>query len=107
MQNFAFIGMGNMARAIASGLIESGAVQASAMCAYAPHQDKLRAFCEPLGIRPCQTAREAISAADTVIMAVKPYIVEGVLHEQRSALADKALLSVVAGYTLERYSSLL
>ena len=101
--NIGFIGMGNMARAIAGGLVASGAAEAASLYAYAPHYDKLESFCAPLGIHACRCAEEAVSACDLIVMAVKPYVVEGVLAELKDALRGKAIVSVVAGWTLEKY----
>lgn len=102
-----FIGMGNMARAIAKGFVTAGAVKGEDLFAYAPHYDKLSAFTAPLNIHACRSAEEVLEVADMIIMAVKPYVVEDVLKKQYHHLAGKAILSVVAGYTLERYDPLL
>ena len=46
-----FIGFGNMAGAMAKGLIEFAGVDGSRICACAAHFDSLEARCEPLGVR--------------------------------------------------------
>lgn len=102
-----FIGMGNMARAIAKGFVAAGAVRGEDIFAYAPHYDKLFAFTQPLGIHACRSTEEVLGAADMIVMAVKPYIVESVLKEQFDRLSGKAILSVVAGYTLDKYQPLI
>ena len=107
MKKLAFIGLGNMGGAIASGLVAGGAVAAEDVCAYAPHWDKLRAACESLGIRPCRSAAEAVKSADTVLLAVKPYVIEGVLAELGEALAGRAVISVALGYDCARLRPLL
>ena len=43
MNTLGFIGMGNMAGALAEGFIRSGRLPASRIYAYAPHQEKLAA----------------------------------------------------------------
>lgn len=101
-----FIGMGNMARAIAGGFAASGAVAKEDMSAYAPHYDRLAAFAETIGMYPCRTAQELLERSEIVIMAVKPYVVESVLAEHREALKGKAIVSVVAGYDFARYQPL-
>lgn len=107
MKELAFIGMGNMGRAIAEGLVKGGAVAAAQVRAYAPHWEKLRAFCEPLGMRACTSALEAVEGADTVLIAVKPYVIEGALRELGDALAGKAVVSVASGYDCARLRALL
>ena len=81
MKKLAFIGLGNMGRAIASGIIKSGALAAENVYGYAPHWEKLSAYARETGIRPCRSALEAVEKADTVLIAVKPYVIEGVLSE--------------------------
>lgn len=107
MKKIGFIGMGNMARAIAQGFIAGKAAEAENLYAYAPHYDKLKAFCDPLGIHACTDVKEMLAEVDTVVMAVKPYVVEGVIGDVKDCLKDKAVLSVVAGYTCGKYRELL
>lgn len=107
MKNIAFIGLGNMGRAIASGLVKSGAVAAENVWGYAPHREKLEAYCASLGIHACASAEEAVERADTVLIAVKPYVIEGVLAQLREKLKGKALISVALGYDFKRLSALL
>lgn len=102
-----FIGMGNMARAIASGFAASGAVSPQDMSAYAPHYDKLAEFSATVGMYSCRSVEELLERSELVIMAVKPYVVEGVLAQIRDRLCGKAIVSVVAGYDFARYQPLL
>ena len=41
MSRIGFIGMGNMAQAIAAGFFQAGKVEKDQVLAYAPHKDKL------------------------------------------------------------------
>ena len=106
MNKLAFIGLGNMGRAICSGLIAGGAVAAGDVRGYAPHWDKLAAYARETGITPCKSAQEAVEGADTVIIAVKPYVIEDVLSQLRDALKGKALISVALGYDFARLTAL-
>ena len=96
-----------MGRAIAGGLIAGGAMAAEDICGFAPNQEKLNAYCKETGIRACASALDAVQSADTVLLAVQPYVIEGVLSELRDALKGKALLSVALGYDFDRLSALL
>lgn len=107
MKKLAFIGLGNMGRAIASGIIKSGALAAENVYGYAPHWDRLEAYARETGLQPCRSALEAVEQADTVLIAVKPYVIEGVLSELRDVLKGKALISVALGYDFDRLSALL
>ena len=107
MKKIGFIGMGNMARAIVRGVLAAGAAEASDLSAYALHFDRLSAFAAETGIAPCRTLDELLERSDTVVVAVKPYVVEQVLKQAGDRLRGKALLSVAAGWPLERYRPLL
>ena len=102
-----YIGLGNMGRAIASGLVQSGAMQGADICGYAPRQERLRAYADSIGIEACASAKEVCEKSDAVLIAVKPYIIEGVLSEIRDALKGKALICVALGYNYARLSTLL
>lgn len=106
MKNLAFIGLGNMGKAIASGLVKSGAIAPENVWGYDPYREGLNAFCNETGIHGCESAEEAISYADTVLIAVKPYVIEGALAGIREALKGKALISVALGYDFARLSAL-
>lgn len=104
MKKTGFIGMGNMASAIASGLIEKGLVRGQDIMAYAPHYDKLKKNADRIGFVPVKDIIEMAEACDTLIMACKPYQIEGVLEEIGSLLQGKALLSIAAGWDYDRYA---
>ena len=103
---FAFIGMGNMGRAMCTGLIKSGAVKPEEIKGYAPHYEKLKAYCETVGICACKSANEAVKDCDVIIMAVKPYQIENVISDLGGAIDSKAIVSVVAGWTCEKLQAL-
>lgn len=102
-----FIGMGNMAIAIASGMIEKGLLPAEDLAAYAPHYDKLCKNAKRIGFQPYENMLEMITNCDVIIMACKPYQIEGVLQEAREVLKGKALVSIAAGWGIDRYLPLL
>ena len=106
MKKIGFVGMGNMARAIAEGFVKGGAATAEDLYGFAPRYERLKAFCDDLGMHACRSVEEMLNEVDTVVMAVKPYVVEGVLEQIRDSLKGKTMLSVVAGYTCEKYRPL-
>ena len=107
MKKLGFIGLGNMGRAIASGLIAGGAIAPENVYGYAPHWDKLSAYAAETGIHACASATEVVESVDTVLFAVKPYVIEGVLAQLRDALKGKAVISVALGYDFARMHPLL
>lgn len=104
-----FIGYGNMAQAIAQGLVDAGVVTGGQMVACAAHFDKLEANAAKLGVRPLHSAVEVVSAADVVIVAIKPYQIETVVGPLAEELAKpgKFVVSIAAGWNLAKYQELL
>jgi len=100
-----FIGMGNMAQAIAAGFIFSGKIDGGDVYAYAPHQDKLKANAGKIGFVPAPTPKALVQSVDVIIMACKPYQIDGVLDEVGEYMKGKALISVAAGWVFDNYSA--
>lgn len=98
-----FIGFGNMASAMADGWIASGAIAGDRMYACAGRYDALVERCDRRGMRAMRTAAEVAAAADVLVVAVKPYMIEGVLGPIAGALAGKVVLSVAAGWDCAAY----
>ena len=98
-----FMGFGNMASAMADGWIASGAIAGDRMCACAGRYDALVERCDRRGMRAMRTAAEVAAAADVLVVAVKPYMIEGVLGPIAGALAGKVVLSVAAGWGCAAY----
>ena len=102
-----FIGMGNMAGALAQGFIASGKLSAADVVAYDPYQDILQQKAEKIGFTAAATAAEAVSAADAVLIACKPHQVEQAVAPVRELLRGKALLSIALGWDHARYRAIL
>jgi pyrroline-5-carboxylate reductase len=109
MKKIGFIGMGNMAKAMAIGFIRSGKLAASDMGAFAPNQEKLAKNAAEVGFKPYADIESLIDDYDVIIMACKPYQIESVLAQQtpkgtvRDLLAGKVLLSVAISWDLAKY----
>lgn len=101
MTKIGFLGFGNMATAIAKGLIQKGNFLAENIFAYDILQDKLQQSCEIFGTNPCASAEELVQKSDLVIVAVKPYQVEKVLKPLQKLLDGKVILSIAAGIYFE------
>lgn len=102
-----FIGFGNMAQALAEGLVRTGALAAGEIGACARDPEKLRRNTEARGYKAFGDAAGVVEFADMVVVAVKPYQVESVLSPVRKLLTGKIVLSVAAGWTFVRYEELL
>lgn len=104
-----FIGYGNMAQAIAQGVVRAGVLDGNSMVACAHNFDKLERNASLLGLRAMRTAQEVCEVSDVIIVAVKPHQVADVLKPLADLLNERgtAVISVAAGWTLERYQKLL
>lgn len=102
-----FLGFGNMAQAMAEGLLRSGAVLPSQIAACAAHWDKLQKNAKSMGIVPCRDSLETVEQSGILIAAVKPYLMEEVLSPLRDALQGKILISVASGWGFQRLDALL
>ena len=102
-----FIGFGNMAQALAAGLLLRQAVQPGQLYACAKNWEKLRGNTEPRGMHPCRDAAELVNSCDLVVVAVKPYLVADVLAPVKEQLAGKIVVSVAAGKPFAAYEEIL
>ena len=102
-----FIGFGNMAQALAHGLVRGKAVEAGNIGACARDCAKLQRNTEPHGFRAFDDAASVAEFADIVVVAVKPYQVEAVVTPVRELLAKKIVVSVAAGVTFDDYERML
>jgi pyrroline-5-carboxylate reductase len=94
----AFIGAGNMARSLISGLIHDG-VDPQRLVASDPDQARCADLAGEFGIRIATDNQAAVSTADTVVLAVKPQLLQAVASDLAPAFANenKLVLSVAAG----------
>jgi pyrroline-5-carboxylate reductase len=98
MPTLGFIGAGNMAEAIARGLIRSGLYQPAEIRASDPNPDRQKLFTTDLGI-PCDTDTQKVAAhSDILILAVKPFIMAEALAQLAPELdPDALIISIAAG----------
>ncbi len=102
-----FIGFGNMAQALADGLVLKEAIKAEDIYAYARTEDKLIRNTRSKGFNPCSNAKDLVKKVDIVVIAVKPHTVKEVVEEIKNDLQDKILVSVVVNYPFDEYEKIL
>lgn len=98
-ETIAFIGGGNMARAIAGGLIDSG-MDASRLRVSEPSDDAREMLEACLPGAYVHTDNNAVAAAaDTLVLAVKPQVLASVCRELRATVQQKRplIVSIAAG----------
>lgn len=102
-----FIGYGNMASAIAKGLVEHNVLSNKEIYACARNYDKLVENTNKLGIHPCDRIESLIESCDVLVVAVKPYQIRDVLAPVKDLLKDKILVSIAAGVYFDEYEAML
>ena len=102
-----FIGFGNMAQAMAKGLLHTAACEGAQIYACAGSFDKLKKTAAALGIQARETPKEVAERSDFIVIALKPYMVEAVIAPIADLLENKVVVSVVAGYNFEKYEQIL
>jgi pyrroline-5-carboxylate reductase len=108
-QHITFIGGGNMATALVSGLIADN-TPAQDLTVADPNAERRSYLSAQFGVHTTEDNRDAVTKAQVVVLAVKPQIaaevVKGIAAELRSA--EALLISVAAGIRcrdLERWLS--
>jgi pyrroline-5-carboxylate reductase len=97
----AFLGGGNMARALIQGMLRQG-VSAAQMHVGEPSSEQRAALQRDFAVRTTESNALAISGARLVVLAVKPQQLRAVLEPLRGALQSgrALLLSIAAGVRL-------
>ena len=98
----AFIGAGNMARSLISGLLASG--HPASQLAAADPADEQRELINQLGVHSAADNSAIVAAADVIVLAVKPQILAKVVSGL-SLKPAQLLISIAAGVTMDSISS--
>jgi pyrroline-5-carboxylate reductase len=97
-RRIAFIGAGNMASALIHGLSSSGVAAREQIVATDVRAEALAELHARHGIATTLDNRSAASAADLLVLCVKPQVLPAVLGELRGHLGEAALVvSIAAG----------
>lgn len=107
-KKISFIGGGNMAQALISGLIGCG-IQPNLITVADPSQS-VREQLVAKGLNavdPTTDANAAVIDADIVVLAVKPQVMKAVIGAFADALSNQLVISVAAGLSTELLSNML
>ncbi|RYY77110.1 MAG: pyrroline-5-carboxylate reductase [Gammaproteobacteria bacterium] len=97
----AFIGAGNMAKAIIGGLISEGFSREN-LSASGPRMESLEKVSNEFGIKVSTNNAASASQADVIVLSVKPQMLKEVCLEIATSLAHKPLIiSLAAGITTD------
>jgi pyrroline-5-carboxylate reductase len=97
-KKIAFLGTGNMAEALVKGLLRAGASSAEELVCAEPREDRRHEIEKRYGVRTVASNKEAVAAAELVILSVKPQIIDAVLDEISPEVGPaKLVVSIAAG----------
>ena len=102
-----FVGCGNMAQAMISGIIDSGLYKPDEIIASRRDEEKLSEIKDRFGINTTVDNQTVARTSDILILAVKPYQYETVIHEIKNEISDETLIiSIAAGQTIDSISDM-
>ena len=104
-QNITFIGGGNMAQALISGMIARG-LPATRITVSDPVPE-IQEVLRQQDINVTDNNAEAIANADVVVVAVKPQMLAEVLSPLADLMTNQLVISIAAGATIGIFKSLL
>lgn len=102
--NITFIGGGNMAQALIGGLIARGLP--STRITVSDPSENIAQVLQDKHIQTTSDNVQAVKHADVVVLAVKPQVLGTVLKPLAGLLADKLIISVVAGAEIATIAAL-
>ena len=96
-----FIGGGQMAEALISGILARGMIEPESVIVSEPWKERRDYIAGQCGVRTVSENGEVIQEADTVILAVKPQVMATVLRDiSRGVDTGHLVISIAAGITL-------
>lgn len=99
---FGILGTGNMGEAILRGVVSGGAVKAEQVAIYDVNAEKAKTLAHTLGVQAMESIPALFKASDVVLLAVKPNVCESVFNKYRVDFSDKAIISIIAGWSQQR-----
>lgn len=95
-----FIGAGNMAWALVSGILNAGLIEKDNILVTDVNSKRLKVFNEELGVKGKGDNKEGVKEADIVILSIKPQVMANVLTEISGSIeSHQKIISIAAGIT--------
>lgn len=102
-----FIGCGNMASAIIKGIINTKTVDSKDVYVYDVYQPAIKKAVDDFCVNECQNEIDVAKSCDTIILAVKPNVLQSVLEKIADNCKDKLIISIAAGKKIDFIQSFL
>lgn len=97
MPPLGFIGAGNMAEAIITGILKKKICVPGDIIAFDINPTRMETMAKRFGICTAENPEDVARTADAIILAVKPGTVEAVTRTIREQMPHKLLISIAAG----------
>lgn len=102
------IGTGNMGGAILRGIITENYVRPSELLVFDASAKKMKQLSEEyIGLRTATSSFQLAEESDIILLCVKPNYIEDVIRQIKPAINNKAVVSIAAGWTLDRLEAAL
>ncbi len=103
-----FVGTGNMGSALIKSLVKADFLPTDKILMFDVDQKKLEQLSGETGVVPVASAEELVSAADIIVLAVKPNILRSVLEGLKPAIDNqKVIVSFAVGIPVSFYEDIL
>ncbi len=102
----AVLGTGNMGRAITDGMLSSGMLQPGELVLADLQAERLQSY-EEMGCAVTADAVQACQQGDVWILGVKPQVLPALLENLRPYCAEKLVISIAAGVSIDTIESTL
>jgi pyrroline-5-carboxylate reductase len=102
--SIAFIGGGNMARSLIGALIRSGGVAATSIAVAEPDAATRDALIRDFGVKAHASNADAVRGAGTIVLAVKPQVLQAVCAVLGGAIGEATplIVSIAAGIRIDQ-----
>ena len=105
---YGFIGLGNMASAIIGGMRAAKQFEQAAIIGFDPDAEKRARMEQAFAVTPAASEREVFDGADTVVLAVKPQVLNDLMPKLAAMVREGTLvISIAAGKELAFYEGAL
>ena len=102
LSGIGFIGAGNMATAIISGLLRQN-YPFNKIFAISPEDSHLKKLENEFSVNVTSNNKQLIASSSTIILAIKPNVMPDVLDEIKEHISPQhRIISIVAGYELKK-----
>ena len=97
-----FIGCGNMAQAMITGILTQKVVSPQELIVSNPHEEKTAKLKEQFGILTTTDNKKTAKEAEIVVLAVKPQVYPEVIKEIRDEVStEQIIVTIAAGVSME------